>query len=180
MKIECTPVTLSEEELRERLERMGPFNLNRFLIGRRPIRKIELKYVEYLLLDYEVDCKKSGLLSGLRHERRDAEPHGIRLIGNGSTGSVSYMETFPKTEYRDVEQAQIQGKDFGPAEMARDARMLIAKVMRRLLGQRFPNAVLTRVKSIYRPFWAVYYGDVREKDGKSLCWPWAADGFTVR
>lgn len=167
MVISCTPIVLEKEELEKKIYKHGFLNFSRFLAGGRPVTKIELKYVEYLILDY-----KMGL-------GRKLEAQSIHMIGNGSTGSVSFLKAIPVLETKEIPESMIQYKDYGPEAMKQNAKQIATVVCRKLTGKICRQIELTKVTSIYRPFWAVYYGEPR-KDGKVLCRPYAADGFTIK
>lgn len=177
MLIACTPVVLEKEDLEKKLKTGGFFDLNRLLTGGRPVSKMELKYVEYLLLDYEIKLGKS--LGALLKRGEQPMVQGIRLIGNGSTGSVSFLETVPAIRTMEIPESMIQHKSYGPDEMKKDANYVAATACRKLTGRRCRELELKSVSSIYRPFWAVYYGEPR-KDGKVLCRPYGADGFVIK
>lgn len=175
MLISCTSVVLEKEELEKKLRKRGIFNPNRFLIGNRPITKIELRYVEYLILEYDLTFREN--LLDLKREQGSTV--GIRLIGNGSTGSVSFLEKMPETEQREFGELLVQKADYKAEDMRKEAVFTAGKVCRKLLGKRCRQVELKNVWSLYRPFWAVFYGEPR-KDGSVLCCPYAADGFTVK
>lgn len=178
MMVSCTPIVLDRVELEKKLQKHGFLNFGRFLTGGRPVTKIELKYVEYLILDYEMKLGK-GLGAFLKGGSKQPETQRIRMIGNGSTGNVSFLEIIPPLETRDVPESIMQSKDFGPDDMKQNAKHIGITVCRKLTGKICREIELTKVSSIYRPFWAVYYGESRE-DGKVLCRPYAADGFTIK
>lgn len=177
MLITCTPVVLNKEDLERKLNTKRFLDPNSLLTGGRSVTKMELKYVEYLILDYEIRLGK-GLGAFLKGQRQQ-EVQGIRLIGNGSTGSVSFLETVPSARMMEIPEAMIQRKDYGPNDMKKEAGYLAAMVCRKITGRRCQEIELKNVSSIYRPFWAVYYGQPR-KDGKVLCRPYGADGFTIK
>jgi len=178
MLIECTLVVLSKEELKQRLQNRGIFNPNRFLTGSRPVTKMELRYVEYLILDYRMESGRSWFQI-IKNHPEESEVQEIRLIGNGSTGSVSFLEATPDTELREIPESMIQPKEYDADDMSQDAKYLTVKIGRRLAGRYYQKLELTGISSIYRPFWIAYYGEPR-KDGKVLCCPHAADGFIVK
>lgn len=177
MLIACTPIVLEKEELEKNLSSKRFLSLNRLVTRGYPVTKIELKYVEYLILDCEIKLGK-GLIDLLKGEKGQ-ETSRIRLIGNGSTGSVSFLEAVPVTQTMEVPESVIQQKDYGPEDMKKEAGCVAAVVCRKLTGRRCQGIELKEVYSIYRPFWAVYYGEPR-KDGKILCCPYGADGFTIK
>ena len=102
----------------------------------------------------------------------------VYLLGNGSTGYTSVMEVLPETQTVEVNENQLQPADYGPDKMSLNARITMLKMYRRRVGGRIPDFELLEAKSLYRPFWLVYYGEPKN-NGRRLCSVRAADGFTV-
>ena len=177
MQIECTQLVMDEEELRKKLKK-DIFSFNAFVIGRRPISRIELKYVEYLVMEYDLIFKSNPIQKFIAPQAASS-CYKLRVIGNGSTGDVSFLSKVPETEKKTVQEADVQYRVYEPNDMDRDVQNIAAKVSRKELGLRFPKARLSSIKSVYRPFWAVYYG-APKSDGRQLCCPYAADGFVIK
>lgn len=176
MKVLCTPIKTSEEDIRTKLQQEGKFNFNHLLIRNKEITGVELRYVEYFVLKYHMIHKRSLLSKkpdGLRYTHQN-----VNLLGNGSTGTTSLMETLPEMVTVDVDARQLQKADYGPDKMHTSARTTMIKMNRRHAGGGIPQFELQEAVSLYRPFWLVYYGDAR-KDGRRLCSVRPADGFTV-
>ena len=178
MQIECTSITLSKEDLEKQLQKKGTLWLNKLFTCGRTVSNIELKYVEYLILEYKISFRKNlgTMLSGNREQEN---MQSIRMIGNGSTGSVALLEMLPSLEVKDVPASMIQPKDYEPENMKFDSKQVAVIFSRKMLGKRCRTIEFTGVTSVYRPFWAVYFGEARA-DGKMLGRPYAADGFTIK
>lgn len=178
MKVLCTPVTVSEEVMRQRMHTEGKFSFNQLLVRRKEISRLEIRYVEYFILDYQITHKNIALFRrGLRNMQKYSHQQ-VFLLGNGSTGATSFMETQPKTVEMDIPDSQLQKADYGPEQMRLSARTTLTKLVRRHMGGRIPDFQLQGAVSIYRPFWLIYYGQART-DGRQLCSVRSADGYSV-
>ena len=178
MNISCTPVIKSETEIRESICSEGKFNLNWLFTRNCKIRNIELRYVEYFMLKYNMVHNVKGF--SFRTKKQEvAARQPIYLLGNGSTGAVSYMEIQPKIVSMNLDPHQLQPADYSVESMNGNARLVMMKVFRRTIGGRIPSFELVNSVSFYRPFWLIYYDKMRE-DGTSLCAVRAADGYSVQ
>ena len=176
MRVLCTPVTCQEQDIREELKREGKFNFNRLLVRDKEISRMELRYVEYFILKYRMIHQKKIRLFSKREETPLAQT--VYLLGNGSTGYTSYMEVLPKTLEQEVESGKLQKADYSVERMRGHARITLVKLFRSHGGGWIPNFELLESKSLYRPFWLIYYGNPR-RDGRTLCAVRAADGYRV-
>ena len=70
MQIECTSITLSKEDLEKQLQKKGTLWLNKLFTCGRTVSNIELKYVEYLILEYKISFRQNlgTMLSGNREQ----------------------------------------------------------------------------------------------------------------
>ncbi|MCI8678018.1 MAG: hypothetical protein HFF46_06740 [Lawsonibacter sp.] len=178
MKVLCTPVTVFEEDMRQRMQQEGKFSFNHLLIRRKEISRLEIRYVEYFILDYQIIHKKAAFFRRDQEDMRKCSRQQVFLLGNGSTGATSFMETQPQKVEMDIPDGQLQKADYGPEQMRLSARTTLVKLVRRHMGGRIPDFQLQKAVSIYRPFWLIYYGETRA-DGRQLCSVRSADGYSV-
>lgn len=177
MEILCAPVKTTEEEMRDMLSHEGKLSFNRLVVRGKEITRMELRYVEYFVMKYDMIHKKGYPWSKLPEDQRTSKQK-VYLLGNGSTGAVSHMEMIPEMETTDIPKDQIQRADFDVDSMQRTAKATMIKLHRRHMGGRMPSFQLLETISFYRPFWLIYYNSTR-KDGRTLCSVRAADGYWV-
>lgn len=178
MKVLCTPVKTSEQAIREQVRGEGKLNFNQLLVRGKQVSRVELRYVEYFVMKYQMIHRK-----GFSLFRRNSTEVGrfttqtVYILGNGSTGSTSYMEVLPEMVTEDVT-ARLQKADYPVDRMKLSARITLIKLFRRHMGGRMPDFQMLEATSLYRPFYLIYY-DFPRGDGKQLCSVRAADGYSV-
>lgn len=174
MKTLATPVRISEQEIRRKATEDNKFSFNRLQVRNRTISRTELRYVEYFVMEYQMIHRE---WFGLKKEQ-EPKTQTVYLLGNGSTGYTSYMEVLPQTIPIDAEENNLQKADYSVDQMSGQAKITLLKLFRRHIGGRIPQFRLVSARSLYRPFWLVYY-DGAKKDGRTLCAVLNADGYQV-
>ena len=177
MIIECTELKMTREELDKKLKKPGM--INKLITGRYEIERIELKYVEYLILYYRTIYGPLLPISFPGKKKVLAKQHAlyeVRILGNGTTGYVSSLDEMPPLYKMDIPEGDIVHCEYREDDMHKDAYIMCVKVVRRNVGGRRPTFTRYKVQSIYRPFYAIYY-KAQKKDGRVLVSSQAADGF---
>ncbi len=151
-------MVMSEKEAEEIASKKGN-PIWKIIFYSMPLSKLELRYIEYKLIDVEVTGKVSvikRLISGAESE--EIIRKNILAIGNGTSGGVAIVTDLPETEEREFSpDDQIQYSNFSNDVLEKNAKKLAHRVVHRIIGG-IPEAKVISCKSIFRPFWIAYYG----------------------
>jgi len=205
MKLIAFEKKISKEDAWRMAQQKGSLLWKAVFAGN-PLTEIQLKYIEYKIVEVKVEYKitpmlrvrtnlknsfKSIFSNFVRGDRlRDAPvpmqidktkkygEHSLLLIVNGTSGSPSLVDVMPKMVKIEMTEERydriVQKTDFTDDEIIRNAKKMAIRVMHRIVGG-MPKIKDVTVKSIYRPFYVAFYGEVVEGN-KVRYIPIPADG----
>ena len=191
MRLIAFEKTLSRQEAWKAAELKGSL-LWKAVFASQPLKEIRLRYIEYKLIEINMRYKITPLLRMRTNVRnslksfltlsKDGTPmesqspmlldktaavgeHKIMIISNGTSGSPSLVDALPEIVTMEMEEDQherlIQDSAFSEDEMITNAKKLAVRVMHRIVGG-IPRVSDITVKTVYRPFYVAFYGDVVE------------------
>ena len=189
MKLLAFEKKISKQEAERIAEKKGTL-LWRTIFANRPLKEIRLRYIEYKIIEISMLYQITPLLrmrNNLKHFLRSillndgsgrsqkSQPpiildktvtsgeHRILILSNGTSGSPSLIDTLPEFMTIDLDEEQyedmVQRSDYDDEEMIKNAKKLAVRVMHRMVGG-IPRIGGITIKTVYRPFYVAFYGDV--------------------
>lgn len=152
---------MQREEAWEIAERKGDWLWN-IVFRNRPLSELRLMYIEYVLLDIETESAPPLRKWRLKNASEPVRKKLLVLV-NGSTGGVSLV-TDRDLQIEEIELhdgIEIQHKNFDDEEADKRAKILAHKITHRSMGGMHETKIVGK-KSLYRPFWVAFYGNMRE------------------
>lgn len=152
---------MQREEAWKIAERKGDWLWN-IVFRNRPLSELRLMYIEYVLLDIETESAPA-LCKRLLKNASEPVRKKLLVLVNGSTGGVSLV-TDRDLQIEEIELhdgIEIQHKNFDDEEADKRAKILAHKITHRSMGG-MHEAKIVGKKSLYRPFWVAFYGNMRE------------------
>ncbi len=177
MKITATPKTMSEAEAL-RVARGGGNVIGKALYGGKDIT-LKLMYLESREVILDLHYQPAPLMRWLgKGAASGPAVQKIRMIVEGTRCTASYAEDALKTCEIDVkDENALQKTEYSDEKIFAAAKRPALRMVRRQIG-RVATAELNSIRSIYRPYYIAFYGEV--KMGERVRYlPIAADGNKV-
>ena len=153
--------TVSREHALKIAQNKGDWLWN-IVFHSQPLTELKLMYIEYVLLELETIAAQSMLQRFGKKGNIKPSVKKLRILVNGTTGGVALVSDLPPIEERTfTEKDLVQTASFAEEESVKKAKMLAHKITHRTLGG-MHTAEVTGFKSVYRPFWVAYYGELKE------------------
>lgn len=136
------------------------------LFANKPLSKLELWYFEYQIFEVET-VETPSLIQAIRKKKITEENDKpcakiIEVMVNGSTGGVALVNDTLEIEYMDFDpNTNIQNSVFATDETENRAKKLANKIGHRVMGGMHEASILSK-RSVYRPYWVAFYGEVKE------------------
>jgi len=128
----------------------------------KPLTELRLMYIEYVLLEMETTAAPSLIQKLLANGNTKPLVKKLRVLVNGTTGGVALVSDLPQIEEKEfTDEDYVQYSSFLEEEAVKKAKMLAHKISHRTLGGMHTVEVV-EFRSIYRPFWVAFYGEVKE------------------
>ncbi|MTK13313.1 MAG: hypothetical protein F8N39_14880 [Clostridiaceae bacterium] len=173
MNIKSFPIKIDEEEAEFKARAKGGA-LWRAIFNGKNLSEIRKHFVEFKLITFEV-IHRPNFIEKLVFGKSEVKKQTITMLANGSTGSVSWVESMPDiVELKDIDENTIQLSDKDDEYLTRRGRKIAIKVIHRHVGG-IPEIKVLKIESVFRPYWLAFYGDMVEGN-KVRYMPIAADG----
>lgn len=176
MKITATHKTMGTEEALSKA-RGGGNMLGKAMYGKKDIT-LKLMYLESREVILQLNYRPAPLLRMLGIKPKGPESQKIRMIVEGTRCTGSYVEDPIATEVVEVpDEGCVQNTEYSDENILQAAKRPALRMVRRQIG-RVATAELVSMRSIYRPYYIAFYGEL--KMGERVRYlPIAADGFRV-
>ena len=159
MEIFSFPVLMSDHEARRIAEQKGGL-LGDIIFRNRPMSVLRLHYIEYKLYKLEATYGNTALSKLFDRGGKKARRMEILILGNGTSGRAVIVDSHPKIiTLEDIDEELIQETGYSGSALEANAKKLAMRVMHRLAGG-IPYIEVMEEKSIFRPFWVAYYGEL--------------------
>ena len=209
MEIIAFEKNVSRQEARRIAEEKGTI-LWKAVFANKPLTELRLRYIEYKIIEVSMHFKVTPFLrmrNNAKHSIRSllsfkgdgtqekSQPpilidkdassglHKILIISNGTSGAPALVDTIPEIEQIEIDEEEyediVQEADFTEDEMITNAKKLAVRVMHRMVGG-IPEVGNIRTKTIYRPFYVAFYGDVVEGNKVRYITIPADSGYTTK
>ncbi|OBR94381.1 hypothetical protein CLRAG_15480 [Clostridium ragsdalei P11] len=173
MDIKSFPIKVEKQEAEKRAQAMGGV-LWKVIFLNKKLSEVRKHFVEFKLVTLEI-IHKPTVIERMVSKKANEKKQTITLLANGSTGSVSWVDSMPDIiELKEVDSNSIQLSDKDDDYLILKARKLALKVVHRHVGG-IPEFKVLKIESVFRPYWIALYGDVAEGN-KVRYMPIAADG----
>ncbi len=175
MEITALPTTLSMEKAMSIAEKRGNF-LGRLLLGKKEIT-LKLMYLESKEIVYQMKYQKLSLPG--RSGRKQLDTQKIRMLVEGTRCMPAFLEEELNTVTLQIEdEDSLQKSSFPEQKMIEEGKYLARRMVRRQSG-RDVTLETKSTRSIYRPYYIAFYGELKE-GSKVRYLPIPADGNEVR
>lgn len=129
------------------------------------LSEIRLVYFEYLIIDYETNSQPS-LMQRIRNKgikQLESVRKRIPVLYNGSTGQVALVADHPEIQVMDFEDDDeaLQHSVYPENTAIEIGKKLAQRIAHRFMGGLHEIDVV-EYKSVYRPFWVAFYGEVKQ------------------
>lgn len=173
MDIKAFPVKVDKAEAEKIALAKGGL-LWRTVFAGKELSEIRKHYIEFKLITFEAVHSPAFLQKVLFH-KTETRRQNILMLANGSTGSVSWVESMPDIiTVEAVDENIVQLSDKDDEYLSSRGRRVAMRVIHRFAGG-IPELKVLKIESVFRPYWIAFYGDVVE-GSKVRYLPIAADG----
>jgi len=172
MDIQIFPIKLAREEAETMARQKGGL-FWRTVFSRKDLSELRQHFVEYKVITLEAVFRPT-IIQRLLFRKTDIRKQKIQMLANGSTGSVSWIESMPEiVTMNGVDENAIQLSDRNDDRLVSRCRKVAVRVMHRFAGG-IPELEVLSIESVYRPFWIALYGNT-SANNKCRYLPIAAD-----
>ncbi len=159
MQIEALPRLLDQNKAMELAEKKGNF-FGRMLIGKKDIT-LKLMHIESKEIVYSMTYLPIPLLGRFFDSAQPPRAQKIRILVEGTRCNPAYVGEELHTETIEVCDADsIQECAFPLQKMIAEGKYLAKRMIRKQAGRHVMLEVET-VRSIYRPYYVAFYGDLQ-------------------
>lgn len=170
MKIKAYETKVLEEEARNIASKKGN------IIGKllcKDILEMKKLYIENKIIELNMTYEPNIITKSI-FKNLEKKEQKITLIADGSTGGVAYYESGQNIKKIDIPDDNVQLSAYEDDILVEKAKQLARRIVRRKIGGNVSFKV-SSVKSIFRPYYIAFYGEIKE-DAKVRYLPIAADG----
>lgn len=173
MDIKSFSIKISKAEAEKIAETKGGI-LWRAVFSRSKLSEVRQHFIEFKLITF-VAIHKPTPFEKIVSKKTEIKKQTITLLANGSTGSVSWVDSMPEIILlSNIDSNIVQSSDRDNEYLISRGRRVATKVMHRHIGG-VPELEVLKIESVFRPYWIAFYGDAIE--GKKVRYkPIAADG----
>ncbi|MFR7990369.1 MAG: hypothetical protein ACLU5F_07210 [Anaerovoracaceae bacterium] len=158
--INTLKLKMNSEEAWKIAEKKGDWLWN-LVFRNLPLTRLQLMYIEYEIISIKT-VGRPALLSRIRGRSKPICKR-MDILVNGTTGGVALIADqnlqFERIEITD--NINLQSAGFDQDEAIKRAKMLAHKITHRSMGG-MHEAEIVNFKSVYRPFYVAFYGDMSE------------------
>ena len=171
MKIDSYVKIMKKEDAKEIANKKGNV-VGRILLKNNSINEMKTLYIENKIITFNMIHEPNVLSKGIF--KATGKKQKITLIADGSTGGVSYYESAPSIESIKANEDEIQFSIYEDDLLIEKSKKLARRIVRRQIGGNI-SLEIESIKSIFRPFYVAFYGELKEGN-KVRYLPIAADG----
>lgn len=172
MEISSLPIKLTKEEAIDVGKKGRGSFLTRLLVKNKKVHEVRLHYIEFKLVTLEVRYDKFGF------RKKCDKVHKLNILINGSTGSRSIVQDMPKTiKVKNLDENIVQYCDQDEQKIKSKANKMAMRITHRFMGGT-PDTKIIKIESFFRPYWILFFGEVKENTRVSYL-PVEADGFII-
>lgn len=172
MEISSLPIKLTKEEAIDVGKKGRGSFLTRLLVKNKKVHEVRLHYIEFKLVTLEVRYDKFGF------RKKCDKVHKLNILINGSTGSGSIVQDMPKTiKVKNLDENIVQYCDQDEQKIKSKANKMAMRITHRFMGGA-PDTKIIKIESFFRPYWILFFGEVKENTRVSYL-PVEADGFII-
>lgn len=175
MKITATVKTMTPAEAMQKA-RGGGNALGKAMYGGKDIN-LKLIYLENKEVILKLNYQPAPLMRWLGIKPKGPDSQLIRMIVEGTRCTASYSEQPLNTEEIEVEEGAYQKTEFPMDKIIQTAKRPALRMVRRQIG-RVATADVHSVRSVYRPYYVAFYGEMKMGE-KVRYLPIPADGFMI-
>lgn len=173
MNIRSFPIKIDKDEAKNKAKAKGGV-LWRTVFAGKDLSELKQHFVEFKLITFEA-IHRPNLIERFIFRKSETRRQTITMLANGSTGSVSWVESMPDiVTLKNVDEDTVQLSDKDDEYLTRRGRKIAIKVIHRHVGG-IPELKVLKIESVFRPYWVAFYGDMVEGN-KVRYMPIAADG----
>lgn len=161
MEIHAVKKTMSEAEAMKVAEKRGNW-LGRLLLGKKKIT-LKLMYLESREITFDMTYVDSPLLKLMKRKSpQTPAKQKILMLAEGTRGNPAYLDSPVRTQVLQIDdESMIQKTEIPEEKLIDEARRLARRMVKRQVGRDVLLDVLS-VRSIYRPYYIAFYGDLVE------------------
>lgn len=177
MRIVATPKIMTDAEAYAKAKKGGNM-FGKAMYGNKDIT-LKLMYLESREVILDLHYRPAPLMRWLgKTDVKTPSTQKIRMIVEGTRCTASYAEAPVKTVRIDVDdETAIQKTEYTDEQIIAAAKRPALRMVRRQIGK-VATAELSSMRSIYRPYYVAFYGEL--KMGERVRYlPIAADGNKV-
>ena len=173
MDIKCFSTKMDKSEAEQIAMAKGGFFWRMVFKGMQ-LSEVRQHFIEFKLITFEV-IHKPTIIHRLFFRQTETKRQTIRMLANGSSGSVAWVESSPEIfTLNNVDENTVQKSDKDIEYLTTQGRKVALRVVHRFRGG-IPELEVISIESIFRPYWVALYGNVGA--GKKVRYiPIAADG----
>ncbi|RDY26174.1 hypothetical protein CHL78_014580 [Romboutsia weinsteinii] len=174
MEINALPLKLTQEDAVDIAKKGRGSFLSKLLLMKKDAHEVRLHYIEFKLVTIEIRYNKSGFRKSNKHDKT----HIIKILINGSTGSGSVVNDVPKViKVKNINRDIVQYSDKDESRVRGKANKMAMRITHRFMGG-VPDIKIINIESFFRPYWVVFFGEVKANNRVSYM-PVEADGFVI-
>lgn len=159
MQITATPISMTEAEALK-VAHGGGNVVGKALYGKKDIT-LRLMYLESREVIFNLTYQPAPLMRWLGKKTSDRPAQKIRMMVEGTRCTASYSGEPIKTVDIEVDNEEaVQKTEFSDQEIVQTAKRMAVRMVRRQIGQ-VPFAELYAMRSIYRPYYVAFYGELK-------------------
>ena len=136
--------------------------LGRIIVGKKQVCSLRLMYLESKEIIYSMSDLPAPLLGRLFPTRKTPKQQKIRILVEGTRCNPAYLAHELQTVTLAIDdEDSVQESTFPVQKMIEEGRYLARRMLRRQAGR---NVALEAesCRSIYRPYYIAFYGELRE------------------
>lgn len=174
MNIDALPIKVTEKEaIKLAKEGNGSF-FSKIFSSKMNVNEARLHYIEFKWVTVEVKYNKPGF----RKSNKEDKIHKLNILVNGSTGTGIVLQDLPKVvKMKNVNEDIIQYSSYEESRIKGKAMKMAMRISHRFMGG-MPDINITNIQSFFRPYWVVFFGEVKT-NSKVRYLPIEADGFVI-
>lgn len=174
MNIDALPIKLTKEEAIEQAKNSRGSFFSKIFSSRINTNDVRLHYIEFKWVTIEIKYNKFGF----RKSKKKNRIHKLNILVNGSTGTGIVVQDLPKVaKAKNMNENIIQYCTYEESIIKNKAMKMAMRISHRFMGGT-PDINITDIKSFFRPYWVVFFGEVK-MNSKVRYITIEADGFVI-
>ncbi|MCC0641265.1 hypothetical protein IC214_03440 [Clostridioides sp. ES-S-0190-01] len=174
MDIRALPIKITKDEAIDIAKSGNNSLLSRLILKNKEVHEVRLHYIEFKVVTLKIHQNKSIFMK----KKQAGNTNELNILVNGSTGAGSIVQELPVSEIvKNVDNDIIQYSDKDERRVKSKANKMAIRLSHRFMGG-IPEIEIVKIKSIFRPYWVVFFGKV-ELNTRVSYLPIEADGFVI-